>query len=379
MSILDHALSQKFIDKTAAYFEHNVNIMDDKGIIIASKDHSRVGDFHEIAFNMLNGKIESGIVNEEQKYLGTKLGVNLFIDYKNKHIGVIGVSGNPETVQVFAEMLKTFIEAMLEYEIHMEAERSHRNRGEQFLHYVLFDEHVDLSIANSMADDLGLSRNLLRVCIVLKNDRNLEYKKVVQALKNCEGYCHDDIVTMARNNDIILFKAIDVNVEEAIVHFRVTIEEYLTSFLEKLSEKKHNPTWTIFVGTLQGSINKYRESYLHAQQLTLQAKGKKGVYFFNDYIWDYYRNLATIKAYDDIFSVYNELFSNEEKKQIAETVEVLRKNNYNVVSSSKELYIHRNTLLFRINKLKEALNIDPIANAAHREFLNELAYYFSRK
>jgi len=38
--------------------------------------------------------------------------------------------------------------------------------------------------------------------------------------------------------------------------------------------------------------------------------------------------------------------------------------------------MHRNTLLFRINKVKDTLNIDPIANASHREFLNELAYYF---
>jgi len=77
--------------------------------------------------------------------------------------------------------------------------------------------------------------------------------------------------------------------------------------------------------------------------------------------------------------VYDTLFSEKDKKQIAETVEALSKNNYNVVYSAKALYIHRNTLLFRLNKLKDVLNIDPIASAADREFFNELAYYFSRK
>lgn len=40
---------------------------------------------------MLNGTIETGIIKENQKFLGTKPGVNLLIDYKNKHVGVIPV------------------------------------------------------------------------------------------------------------------------------------------------------------------------------------------------------------------------------------------------------------------------------------------------
>lgn len=89
MSILEPELAQKFIDKIAKHLEYNINIMNDKGIIIASKDASRVGNFHEVAFSMLEGTLETGIVNENQKYLGTKPGVNLFIDYKNKHEGVM--------------------------------------------------------------------------------------------------------------------------------------------------------------------------------------------------------------------------------------------------------------------------------------------------
>lgn len=43
MSILDPTLAQKFIEKTAKYLDYNINILNDKGIIGASKDSSRLG------------------------------------------------------------------------------------------------------------------------------------------------------------------------------------------------------------------------------------------------------------------------------------------------------------------------------------------------
>ncbi|TCT12222.1 carbohydrate diacid regulator [Natranaerovirga pectinivora] len=379
MAILSPSLSQKFIDKTATYFEYNINIMNEKGIIIASKDTERIGDFHEVAYNMLNGILDSGVVKEEEKYLGTKLGVNLFIDYKGKHVGVIGISGAPESVQVFAEMLKTFIEAMLEYEVHMEGERRKRDKSEQFLYYLLFAENVDVTELHSMADDLGINKDILRVCIIVKNDSELSPKKIIQTITDSKGYSHQDIITVARNNDIILYKTINMKKKEAIKNYKYFMEEFINEILTQGSIKTFEKKISFYIGSLQEDIGKYRGSYIHAQHMTMKIKNKSGTYYFNDYIGDYYRDIVTLKVYNDIYSVYDTVFTKEEKKQITETVETLKKNNYNIVNSSKDLFVHRNTLLFRINKLKDILNIDPIANAADREFLNELAYYFGSK
>ncbi|WP_291633203.1 sugar diacid recognition domain-containing protein [Clostridium sp.] len=374
MSLLGPALAQKFIDKTAKNLEYNVNIMNDKGIIIASKDTSRIGNFHEVAFNLLNGTLGSGIVNDGQKYLGTKPGVNLFIDYKDKHVGVICVSGAPESVNAFAQLVKSSMEVMLEYEINMDVEHVRKNKTEQFLYYLLFEEKLDMLLANTMAEELEISKNTLRTCIIIKHNSQYDSINVMKTLMSAEGHTSQDIISTATNGDIVMFKAINIERLEAIRDYKLIISDYLNDFFEEDSDKK----MSITVGSLQDNISKYRESYLHAQELGLEIKGNKGIYFFNDYILDYIRRIATIKVYDNIFSVYNTLFSEQEKTFIAESVEVLNKNNYNIVNTSKALFMHRNTLLFRLNKIKDTLNIDPIANAAHREFLNELAYYFRR-
>lgn len=379
MSILEPALAQKFIEKTAKHLEYNINIMNDKGIIIASKDASRVGNFHEVAFNMLNGTLETGVVCDDKKFLGTKPGVNMFIDYKNKHVGVICVTGNPDNVNAFAGLVKTSMEAMLEYELQMEKDRKRKNKAEQFLYYVLFDEYLDLVVADKMADELDLNKDIIRTCIIIKYDPGYSAGKIVESLMAADGHTYQDIITIARNDDIVMFKAVNSRLEEAVKDYRYIIEEYIASFNNNLPEGYDPSKFIFYVGTLQTGIKKYRESYIHSQELTYLTKMKNGIHYFTDHVLDYYRSIVTIKTYDDIFNVYDAMFNEDEKKQFAETVEALRRNNYNVVYSAKALYIHRNTLLARLNKLKEVLNIDPIANSADREFFNELAYYFGKK
>ncbi|NDL67372.1 CdaR family transcriptional regulator [Anaerotalea alkaliphila] len=379
MSILEPALAQKFIEKTAHHLEYNINIMNDKGIIIASKDASRIGDFHEVAFGMLNGSLDTGIVQEDQKYLGTKPGVNLFIDYKNKHVGVICVTGNPESVNAFAALVKTSMEAMLEYELQMETERKRKNKAEQFLYYVLFEENVEASVAANMAEDLGLDKDLLRVCIILHARQEIPSQAVIAALLAAEGHSRQDIVTIARNDDVILFKSLGAPRGNVVRDYRKGLDEYLEAVAEQLPGESPIHRVAFFIGSLQGSVLKYRASYLHAQELRLKIKEKSGVFFFQDHVLDYFRSLVTIKEYDNIFNTYVSLFDEEEKQLVWETVEALRQNNYNVVNSAKSLFVHRNTLLFRLNKIKDVLNIDPIANAKDRDFLNELAYYFHKK
>jgi len=379
MSLLEPSLAQRFIDKTAKNLEYNVNIMNDKGIIIASKDASRIGNFHEVAYNLLNGIFVSGVVKEGQKYLGTKPGVNMFIDYKDNHVGVICVSGNPQNVNGFAEFVKASMESMLEYEIDKEVEHGQKNKAEQFLNYLLFEENPDMSVADVMAKELEISKDTLRICVIIKNNSEYDSKNLVQALVDAEGHSYQDIIAITRNDDIVMFKSINLEYVAAIKDNRQIITEYLNNFTEKFIEVSEDNKISICVGTLQNNINKYRESYKYALEVGLQVKWEKGIYFFNDHILDYIRRIATIKIYDNIYGMYNNAFTEQEKKFIAKSVEVLNKNNYNIVNSSKELFMHRNTLLFRLNKIKDILNIEPISNAAHREFLNELAYYFRRK
>ncbi|SHE80040.1 CdaR family transcriptional regulator [Alkalibacter saccharofermentans] len=379
MALLDAALAQRFIDKMGKYLEYNINVMNENGIIIASRDENRIGDFHEVANGMLNGTLNTGVVDEEKKFIGTKPGVNLFIEHKAKPVGVICVTGNPESVKSFAGLVKVSLEAMLEYELYMERKRSRRNKSEQFLYYLLFEENPDLTVLNSLADEIELDKELMRTAIVIKVQKNYDTQSMLKSISLSKGYTHTDLVVVASNDNIVILKSVKTKGITDMSDYRYNMEEFIEDFLTRIPDGLHSSDFSFYVGSLQNKLDMYRKSYIHAQEIFLHTKYKEGINFFDDYIVDYFRSIVTMKEFDDIFNVYNQVFTEDERQMIAETVQVLSNNNYNVVNSAKELFMHRNTLVFRLNKIKNTLNIDPIANAADREFLNELAYYFRNK
>lgn len=299
----------------------------------------------------------------------------LFIDYKNQHVGVICVTGDPEHVHAFANLVKTSMEAMLEYELQMSSERKHRDTTEQFLHYLLFDADTEAGVAERMADKIYLDRDQLRVCLHIPKSETIPPKAILTALSAAEGFSRHDILGTARNDDIILFKALGSDMAKASRQHIPDLKEYYQSVKECLPDSLPKNQLIMLVGTIQRNLKNYRTSFRHAQELGLYITGEHGIFFFEQNIMTYIRHVATIKKYQDIFNAYDHLFLGEDRDQLVEIAEALHKNNYNIAYSAKELYIHRNTMIFRLNKIKEALNIDPVADARDREFFTELAYY----
>lgn len=371
-------LAQKFIDRTVGNLNFNINIMNEKGIIIASKDATRVGDFHQVAYNLLAGKMDSGVIKkeEEEKYINTKAGVNMFIDYKNEHVGVICVTGNPDEVESFAELVKASMEIMLDYELQENDKRRMKNDTEQFIYYVLFEDNPEVNKAKNMAKNLGFAEELDRVVIIIKNESELSNEKIIQKLQRAEGYKAQDLVGNARNDDIILFKTLELNTENEEFNYKEGLESYLSSFFKSLPKIVKPEELNIYIGTPQNRLEEYRHSFNKTCTLYGNARLRGGVYYLSEHLMDYYRSTIKHEDYYNTFSVYLRIFDAAERMILSETVHTLNKNNYNVVSSAKELFIHRNTLVFRLNKYKRILGIDPIMNSSDRDFLNELGYFF---
>lgn len=50
-------------------------------------------------------------------------------------------------------------------------------------------------------------------------------------------------------------------------------------------------------------------------------------------------------------------------------------NNFNLVKASKDLFVHKNTLVYRLEKYKKKFRIDPVNNGRDRDFVRYLNYY----
>lgn len=380
MAILTPEFAQQFIQKTVKNLPYNVNIMNHKGIIIASKDSTRLGDFHEVANGLLSGKRESGVVTKEEHYIGTKPGINMFIDYKEKHIGVICVSGDPENVQSFAGFVKTSMETMLAYEIKMAKNQRALGDAEKFLHYILFEEDYNLEEATRLHERYKIECTKLIAIIIIRCSTRVDRDLVLKGLSSGNENYRMGIAVKGRNDDIIILKNLDENVNEGIREYKDRIFEYIWDMEANLPIDLSENDLKYYVGSLQTQLDMFRTSYHHSQQIALHPRQDQNskVIFFMDHIQDYIRNSVTMKLYNDIFSTFHALLQGDEKAVMIETIKALDANNYNLVNTSKDLHVHRNTITFRLNKLKSILNIDPLVIGSDRELLNELAHYLDK-
>ncbi|MEG6585796.1 sensor histidine kinase [Dendrosporobacter sp. 1207_IL3150] len=114
---LDPKFAQSLVDIVASELKKNVNITNDKGVIIASFSKERIGQVHEAAAQRLtSGNIQEFSVSaeDEVRLRGVRRGVNVPIIFADRCVGVIGVTGDPETAAPYARLAARFVEAALQ-------------------------------------------------------------------------------------------------------------------------------------------------------------------------------------------------------------------------------------------------------------------------
>lgn len=120
---LDPVFAQSLVDIVSTELQKNVNITDDKGVIIASFSKERITQVHEGAAKMLSsGKAaEFSISSEdEQRMAGVRRGVNVPIMLGNRCVGVLGVTGDPAMAAPYARLAARFVSAAMEANAHQE-------------------------------------------------------------------------------------------------------------------------------------------------------------------------------------------------------------------------------------------------------------------
>ena len=371
------AFATKIIEKLMEYTSYNIAIMDEQGIIIASSDKRKIGSFHEIAYRIITQKIPQFEVSENDDYLGVRNGVNLALMYKNKIVGVLGVTGIPETVKSVALIIKMTVETLFEYEMSQETLARYLNLESYFINRLLYEEEVDKKELSGLAEQLGYKDDMIRVPILFKMDIQTVPEILLRKIKEGVLYSKQDIFAITKDKHIIIFKSIPKTGEKFFVTCKYLIEEYLDK-LTKFVEKE-NCQCIFYVGSMQDNFSDCQMSYHHCVWLENNIDTNDSIVYFYNYVSTYLRGKIPVIETHGVFGLFEKLWTDNTAKNYAEIAGALLNNNYNLVLASKELYIHKNTLIFQLGKIKEELGINPLQNIKDRKFMNYLYYYFSDK
>lgn len=133
--------AMRIVKEMSGIIERPVNMMDEKGTIIASTNPKRIGQFHEGASRIIQNKLDRMTVENDREYAGAREGVNFPILFQNEIVGVVGVTGPQAEVAKYGEIIKKMTEILLLDVSMREQKLLDENNRNRFLEQWIFAEH----------------------------------------------------------------------------------------------------------------------------------------------------------------------------------------------------------------------------------------------
>lgn len=363
VELLSRELAGSIVERTMNVVSYNINIMDENGVIIASGDKERIGTIHEGAIIALQRKSEFNVnENESKKLYGVHQGTNTVIEFRNKIVGVIGITGKTKEVLGYAKLIKMTAEMMIEQEyVIKELEWNNRIKEEMIL-ALIYNKLDTVILINEYIKKFKLQYSSpMNIFIVeLKpSDNNVEKELNISSriINILEGTFKGSLACVVNQKTIVvLYKCLSHNNK---------YEEYIDK-LKKINEKIKSEIeidTKIAVGKIQNKLMEIYKAFNIAEE-TLSF-GKKmhpndNVYIFENLKYDmlFSQNSAKWKV-NELKETYELIAIHDKSKVLRETLKVLIEENGELNCVANRLFIHRNTLSYRLDKIYRFTNRNP--------------------
>lgn len=365
---LNETIARQIVERTMKIISYSINVMDEKGRIIGSGDPSRLHQKHEGAILAINDKriveIDAGTA---ENLKGVKPGINLPILYQGRVIGAIGISGPPEQVKHYGELVKMTAELITEQAALMsQIQWDKRHREELVLQLIrggtLNDDQLT-AIAERLTLDLTQPRVATVVQIIPDKSKPLSLESLQELVHLLEYPERDNLVGI-----------ISVSQHKVAVLKPITLTE--TGWSKELEVKRVNQllkrvkkqgkfTIRIALGDYFPSLQGLAQSYQTAKLTMDLVKDKGGqVFFYDDYRLPVL--LSSVKneqwRYQQLSAPYQKLLANDTKGTLTKTLKTYFDQNCDLHQTCESLHIHRNTLRYRLDKISRitSLNINEL-------------------
>jgi carbohydrate diacid regulator len=318
--------------------------------------------------------------------VGAKPGINLPIEHNNKIIGVVGITGEPNEVSPFGEVIKMTVEMMLQQEFLLKELQLEQQARENFIHDLIsgrIGNDPDLFITRGQI--VGYDILIPRVALVM--DIYQFEKTAKQSLQTFKGLKEGEIYLQRLKNDVLkTIQGIFVDTPQEIASYtggdRFVVlktinlkdsDEILRRKLFRMGERIKNTISqqmkfkvTIGIGEYHEGIQGTNKSFKEATQaldVGTKLEGAGDIYHVDNL--GVGKLLAEIKGESQQEFIEKTIYStknNKEKKineTLLETLKAFFDNNLSISKTAQVIYVHRNTLLYRLRRVKEITGLDP--------------------
>lgn len=322
-------LAQEIVNAAMERIPYNVNIMNEHGYIIASGDHDRINTLHVGALQAI----------EERKILPMDAsfgqhgqpGVNMPLFYGGKIIGVIGITGNPQTVTPLASLLQATAELLLHQSEINRQQNSHHDQLNRFL-----NQWVKIKANIMQRTAFILEAQQLKI--------NLNHQWRVLAV-----HCTPQFIRSICINpkDFTLSPTVSTSI----------VITYQASTINHLIKVCHTKQLPLGIGepniNLGNSVDQAYQT-LEVQQILHNPK------------LIYYKDIALISDLmkqnfhlNSLIAKFNQLSQTTFGQELIATIGEYIHYNQSIKITADKMHIHRNTLNHRLLNIKKTFQLDP--------------------
>ncbi len=314
-----------------------IGVFDENGYIIACSDETKVGSHNEgIAVYFENNSDDRSVGGYSYRKIETY----------NKTEYIVFCEGEDELARGYCAFLGTHLLAIKQYY----DEKYDKN---SFIKNIIMDNILPSDILYRTRE-LRLSVEAPRIVFLIRTQKNSEIS-VTDFLQNIFPDKSQDFVVRVDDRDIAVIRETKNDISDEEIN--KTAKELHDTINSEAMIKVSIGISTV-VNTIQELARAYREA-----RIALEV----GKVFDTEKNIISYDNLGIGRLIYQLPTTLCELFLNEvfKKESInvldSETIYTIQKffeNNLNVSETSRKLFVHRNTLVYRLDKIKKLTGLD---------------------
>lgn len=335
-------VAQQIVEAVKDVCAHDINFINSKGIIFASTNPKRIGDFHEIGLRVIKTG-ETIEVETDDGFFGTQKGVNIPIIYNGDISAVIGISGTPEEARKYAYMAQKITNLLLrehELEVH---ERTQKIQLNHVIRTLISHEYMNPDYLKSFLKKYKASLDMEYKTVLIKLDSRYNpsnLSMVEQYIYQAFEITGSSLYTFNYPNEYILFLE------------SKKLSQWLYVF--KHLVKKYVPLLKIGIG---------HSAPLSRQYISYQsAKIAIDSSFRDEYLAEFDSLDLEILLGDAKEDTRNFFLKKTILKLSEKECEILRtyfSTDMSLKDTAKQLYMHKNTLQYQLDKIAKVTGYNP--------------------
>lgn len=334
---MSNRLFQSVVHQMKDTMDCVIGVIDETAAIIACSELSKIGTTNEFVSLDLN---DSHDIFIRDGYTYKPFGTHMKPDF------AVFVEGVDDTAAKYANILAISLSSLKQYY----DEKYDRNN---FIKNVVLDNVLPADIlvkARELHFNSDVSRVVLLIRILSSNDVS-----AYDVIQNLFPDKSKDFVFNISESDIVLVKEVNENIESS------DLEKLAKSISDTLSSEFYTRV-NVGIGMVVEGINGLASSFKEAQ-IALEV----GKVFDTEKTIVSYDNLGIARLIYHLPTTLCETFLREVFKKGSidsldhETLFTIQKffeNNLNVSETSRKLFVHRNTLVYRLEKIKKLTGLD---------------------